>query len=152
MVGGAKITSIGDPEDVAFTPSGGTSAAALEFPAQRVWSLLPSVYSVLSIPIVAIDSTRQSVSGTITARRTYRDQPVSNLLDCGSSLAGPNADNNRVTIRLTSQVDATGTGTSRLRTSVDASGTSSAGATTRCWSTGTLELQILNRLREGLTQ
>lgn len=152
MVGASKVTSIGSPNEYEFTPSGPSSATTLEFPAQRVWDLVPSIYTVLSIPIVGIDTAGQRIVGSITARRSYRDQPVSNFLDCGSSIAGPHADNSRVTIKLSTQVASAGPATSRVRTIVEATGVNSAGASMRCSSTGTLESTILTRLREGLSR
>lgn len=148
-----RISSTPDPSDISFTTAGPSSAnARVEFSADRVWSLVPSVYSVLTIPVSGIDSARKRIVGTIHARRAFRDKPVSTFLDCGQSLTGANADSYSVAMRLTTQVEPAGPGSSRVRTLVDAAGTSSAGATIRCSSTGTLESNILSRLREGLSR
>lgn len=153
IVDRVRISNTGDPNDIGFTNAGPSSAnAAVEFAPDRVWSLLPSVYSVLTIPVSGIDSVRKRIVGTIRARRSFRDEPVSRFLDCGHSLVGANADLYSVAIRLTTQVDPTGPGSSRVRTLIDAAGTNSAGATTRCSSTGALEAQIVSRLREGLSR
>lgn len=148
-----RVTSTGDPNDFSVANAGPSSSnATLEFPADRVWSLVPSAYSLLTIPISGVDSVRRRVVGTIQARRSFRDQPMSNFVDCGRSLTGLNANTYSVAMRLTTQVEPTGAGTSRLRTLVDANGTSSGGNTVRCSSTGELELQLLNLVRDGLSR
>lgn len=148
-----RVSGSADPNDISFTNAGPSSSnATLEFPADRVWSLVPSAYSLLTIPISGIDSVRQRIVGTVQARRSFRDQPLSNFVDCGRSLTGLNANTYSVAMRLTTQVEPTGAGTSRLRTLVDANGASAGGNTVRCSSTGELELQILNLVREGLSR
>ena len=148
-----RVSGSGDPNDFSIANAGPSSHnALLEHSADSVWSLVPSAYSLLTIPVSGIDSARHRIVGTIQARRIFRDQPVSNFVDCGRSLTGPNANSYSVSMRLTTQVEATAPGTSRLRTLVDANGTSSGGATVRCSTTGELELQILNLVREGLSR
>lgn len=148
-----RVTGTGDPNDISYTAAGPSSSnAALEFPASRVWPMLPSVYSVLSIPLSVVDSTHQFVVGTVSMRRSFSDEPVSSLVDCGSSITGPNADNFTVRMKLTTQVEAASPEAARVRTIVDASGTGSAGLTVRCASTGVLEQQIVARLRQGLSR
>lgn len=148
-----RVTGTGDPNDFSVANAGPSSSnAVLEHPADRVWSLVPSAYQLLTIPVSGIDSTNKRVVGTVQARRTFRDQPVSNFVDCGTSLTGLNANTYSVAMRLTTQVEPTGAGASRLRTLVDANGTNTGGNTVRCSSTGELELQILNLVREGLSR
>jgi hypothetical protein len=148
-----RVSGTGDPNDFSVANAGPSSHnAILEHSADKVWPLVASAYSVLAIPVSGIDSVRQRVVGTIQARRVFRDQPVSVFLDCGRSLTGPNANTYSVAMRLTTQVEPTGPGTSRLRTLVDANGTGTGGATVRCSTTGELELQILNLVREGLSR
>ena len=148
-----RVSGSADPNDISFVNAGPSSSnATLEFPADRAWSLVPSAYSLLTIPISGIDSVRKRVVGTVQARRSFRDQPMANFVDCGRSLTGPNANTYSVAMRLTTQVEPTGPGTSRLRTLVDANGTSAGGNTVRCSSTGELELQILTLVREGLSR
>ena len=148
-----RVSGTGDPNDFSVANAGpSTYNAVLEFPADRAWSLVPSAYQLLTIPISGIDSAGRRVVGTLQARRTFRDQPLSNFVDCGRSITGLNANAYGVAMRLTTQVEATGAGTSRLRTLVDANGTSTGGNTVRCTSTGELELQIVNLVRESLSR
>lgn len=146
-----RVTNTGDPNDISYTAAGpSASDSRLEFPARRIWSLVPSAYSLLSIPVNAIDSVHQRVVGSATARGSFGDQPVSSLLDCGSSITGLNADLYTVRFKVTTQVEPVAAAGSRVRIIVDAMGTSSSGANVRCSSTGSLEQQILRLIRQGL--
>ena len=153
IVDRVQITGSPDPNEVNIKHAGPTSANAIvEAPAARVWPLVPSAYSVLSIPTTAVDSVGRAISGQVMARRTFADKPLRMFVDCGSSITGANANTYSVTMKLNTFVDVTGPASSRVRTLVDASGISPAGVQVRCSSTGDLELMILNRLKEGLAQ
>lgn len=153
IVDRVQVIGTRDPAEISYKAAGPSSAnATLDYPAARVWALVPSVYAVLSIPISAVDSTQQLVVGNVRMRRVFRDQSVTSLVDCGNSITGPNAATYSVNMKMTTQVGASGPTASRVRTIVDASGTSSGGASVRCSSTGALEGEILKRLEQGLSQ
>jgi hypothetical protein len=153
IVDRVQIMGSPDPNEVNIRNAGPSSAnALLQFPAARVWALVPAAYSVLSIPIIAVDTVGRAITGQVLARRTFADRPLRTFVDCGSSITGANANTYSVTIKLNTFVDVTAAESSRLRTLVEATGISGAGAQVRCSSTGDLELMILNRIQEGLAQ
>ena len=142
-----------DPNElINLTPGPSSASATIHAPAARVWPLVPSAFSLLSIPVTRVDTVNRIIHGNITARREFAGRPMDALVDCGSSLTGPNAMSYTVNIRLGTQVGGPTPETATLRTVVDASGTSSGGTTVRCSSTGGLENEILARIKTGLGQ
>ena len=142
-----------DPNELTeFVPGATTAAVTFQHPVSRVWPLVVSAYSVLDIPLAAVDTVNLTVTGQIAARRNFAGRPMETLVSCGTSMTGPNAATYLVTIKLTSRVVATTPGTATLRTVVDASGSGTTGFTVRCSSSGVLEQSLLDRVQTGLTQ
>ncbi len=142
-----------DPNDVTeLLPGATTAVVTFQHPASRVWPLVPSAYSVLAIPLIALDTVNRAVTGQIVARRNFGGHPMEMLVNCGTSMTGPNAATYLVTIRLTSRVVAPTPETAILQTVVDATGSGASGFTVRCSSSGVLEKTVLDRVQTGLTQ
>lgn len=142
-----------DPNDLTELIPGATTAVVnFQHPVSRVWPLVVSAYSVLDIPLIAADTVSRAVTGQIVARRQFGGRPMELLVNCGTSMTGPNAATYLVNIKLTSRVAAATPGTTSLRTVVDASGAGTNGLTVRCSSSGALEQLLLDRVNTGLTQ
>jgi hypothetical protein len=133
--------------DVSVTSETGETRSTLDFPAANVWKAVPIAYATMSIPTEGQDNAHRLFAGSVDARRTFNGNAVSLYVDCGSGLAGPNADAYGVRIRLQTQIDSLSASTSSVRTRVDATGTSTGGAVVRCSSTGALERQLANRIK-----
>jgi hypothetical protein len=86
-------------------------------------------------------------------RSTFARQPLSRFVSCGSTIAGPRADQDRVSLSVVSHVKpATTPGWSRVETRVVATATDTQGTGGRqgCTTTGALEVQILGAARKTL--
>jgi len=136
-------------QNITLRPDVSASRSSIELPAKKVWGALPTAYNALPIPLEAIDSAQHFVVGSALAYRTFLRSPVSQFVDCGSTITGPSADAYSVRLRVQTQVDSVSASSSDLRTWVEATGSSSGGAM-RCSSTGRLERMISDQVRELL--
>ena len=138
--------------DIASTAEGTEIRSVLQFSAADAWQAVPRVYADLSIAVESLDPAHRLLSGVASARRVFAIRPLSRLVDCGSTLMGPNADSYNVRLHLQIQVDSTGPAESRVRTLVTSTASSDGGLTVRCSSTGELERSLIDRLRALLIQ
>ena len=138
--------------DIASTAEGTEIRSVLQFSAADAWQAVPRVYADLSIAVESLDPAHRLLSGVASARRVFASRPLSRLVDCGSTLMGPNADSYNVRLRLQIQVDSTGPAESRVRTLVTSTASSDGGITVRCSSTGQLERTLIDGLRALLIQ
>ena len=138
--------------DIASTAEGTEIRSVLQFSAADAWQAVPRVYADLSVPVESLDPAHRLLSGVASARRVFASRPLSRLVDCGSTLMGPNADSYNVRLRLQIQVDSTGPAESRVRTLVTSTASSDGGITVRCSSTGQLERTLIDGLRALLIQ
>ena len=138
--------------DIVATPEGSEIRALLRFSAADVWRALPRVYADLAIPIESLDAAHYLLVGVAYARRTFANGPLSALIDCGSTLMGPNANSYNVRLHFQNQVDSTDKTQTSLRTLVTATAASDGGTTVRCSSTGQVERLITNRVSGLLIQ
>lgn len=144
-----SIESPSRTREYQLRPDVSESRAALEFGADQVWAALPTAYNVLPIPVDGIDSTRRFISGSVLAHRQFLRRPVSQFVDCGSTIVGPSADSYSVSIRIQTKVDSLTSSTSTLRTWVEATGRSNTG-TVRCTSSGEFERLVRDQVKELL--
>ena len=138
--------------DIVSTADGSEIRAVLPFSAADVWRTLPRVYADLAIPIESVDAADRLLVGVTSARRTFANSPLSALIDCGSTLMGPNANSYNVRLHFQNQVDSTDKAQASLRTLVIATAASDGGTTVRCSSTGQVERLITNRVSALLIQ
>jgi hypothetical protein len=118
----------------------------------RVWAVLPSVFESLGVDAQMIDPT-SFVIGT-QGLRTSRVEGalLSEYLDCGGGVAGPNAESYDVTLSLFVQLEAEQADSTRVRTVVDALARSryNLGQELQCSSFGTLERRVVALVDEWL--
>ncbi len=127
------LDSVGRPVNIATSPSGAFMA-------------LTVAYAELQIPLTLVDSAR----GTLGTLRLVRTQslagaPLSRLIDCGSSMSGPFADNARVALAIVSFLTPGSRDSISLRTAVVGLAESIDGTSREpvlCSSTGFLESRI----------
>ena len=141
-----SVESQTSTQNLILRPDVSAARSSIDFPAKKVWSALPTAYSALPIPLESIDSTRHFVVGSALAYRTFLHSPVSQFVDCGSTITGPSADSYTVRLRVQTQVDSVSESNTNLRTWVEATGSSSGGAV-RCGSTGRLEHMISDQVK-----
>jgi len=119
----------------------------------RVWSVLPAVFSTLGIPT----RTREPAAYTIglESGRVARIEGgrLSQHLECGSGILGPNADNYDVTMTLLVQLAGHASGGTTIRTTLDAYARprASAGEPLHCASSRTLERRLMQLIQMELS-
>ena len=138
--------------DLTSRGEGSEIRAEVEFPAAAVWGALPVVYTDLAIAVETQDPQRRFLAGAVSARRTFAKKPLSSLIDCGSSVVGPNANSYNVELRVQTEVDSTEAAAAMIRTAFTSTAASDGGMTVRCSSKGELERIIVDRIRALLIQ
>ncbi len=133
--------------DIASKVEGSEARAAVQFPAAAVWRALTQVYSELPIPVETVDPAHRFLAGAVTARRAFANRSLSNFIDCGSTVVGPNANSYNVRMQVQSQVDSVGSTEASVRTLVTSTAASDGGNTVRCASSGDLERLIVDRVK-----
>ena len=124
---------------------------------EELWRLLPQVYEGIGLPLPTVDSrARSAVIENHVINRRVGDERMSNLLECGNSIDGPNADTHRITMTLRTWVTpAEAEGRSIVRTQLQATARHQmhgSSGSTHCSSKGRLEMLIRERIRETSVQ
>ncbi|MEX2153842.1 MAG: hypothetical protein WD825_10930 [Gemmatimonadaceae bacterium] len=121
----------------------------------RVWEVLPAVYSALEIPIAQVDPD-ESVIGNpgLKLYRRLAKVPLMRYLDCGTTQIGPNADSYEVMLTVLTKVQRArpDTTTTTVGTIVEAMARPVAykGEYVRCTSKGALEARLVEVLKVHL--
>jgi hypothetical protein len=118
----------------------------------RIWGVLPSVFTSLSIDAEMMDPTTL-VLGTQRLRTSRVDgNRLSAFLDCGGGVAAPNADSYDVQLSLFVQLEGEGSGSTLVRTVVDATAQSRYNQSDQiqCASFGTLERRVVGLIEQHL--
>ena len=131
-----------------------SAAVRIDAPIQRVYDLLPAIYTELGVTEVGRDpATRTVGNGRIAASRRFAGEPLSRYLQCGTTaFGGALADEARVEMALRSTVAADAQGTA-LQTTVTATARPNRGTggdQVQCNSTGALEARIAAMVRQKL--
>lgn len=117
-----------------------------------LFSLLPTLYNDLEIPISTVNAEAKTLGALeVRARSDFAGQRVSRWLDCGSSITGDIADQREVYITALTQIEpleeARGSGIS-VHVKGYAVQAARAGNRTGCRTRGRLERLVITRLRE----
>jgi hypothetical protein len=127
----------------------------LPFPLERVWAVLPSVYDSLGIAPVEVNAAGRFVSGSnLKLRRRLGTEPLTRILDCGTSQGGPSAETYEIVMTVRTQLRAAANGATTVATEVGATGKPIAfvGDVVPCRSKTRLEQKILDAVRRSLTR
>jgi hypothetical protein len=134
-------------DQIRLTSASGASIVAIEAGVDRVWSVLPSVYQELGLPISTTDPA-QKVILTLNQRIARIDgKRLSTFFRCAGAY-GNSADNGNTTVTVRTQVQAATAG-SVVRIEVQAQ-SNETGATTAgsCGTMGALERLVASRVQE----
>ena len=125
-----------------------------EGPATKVWAAAARVFYDYKIPTDLRDSIAGTVGTTKFVKSTYMvNFPMSKVLNCGSSITGPNADNFRISLALVARVSQVGPDRTKLGVGFVGSGLDMRGNSTDpvvCASTGQLESDFAARVKKIL--
>ncbi len=85
-----------------------------------VWFTLPSVFEALQVEPVVVDANALLMGNSEFITRPIEGRRLSSYLDCGSGLAGPNADTYVVTLQWMLQLEVAPGGGTMVTTLLDA--------------------------------
>lgn len=118
----------------------------------QVWSVLPSVYADLGIPLTVKDDNRKMIGNEgWRTRRSVGRVPMQRYLDCGRSGTIENAETYQIIMTIVTTVSANPGGGSTVGTIVSAVGRNPVTSSTqdvRCASIGNLEIRIRDMVQE----
>lgn len=131
-----------------FNPESGVSEDSVRAPASIAWATLPQAYAKFGLGTTAHAAVRVLTSQS-NLRRTSGGVRLSRMLDCGTAMGSPRADNYTISLSVATRVDSAGPATAVLRTRVQATGhdISVASHSVQCSTTGYLEREIANTVQ-----
>lgn len=120
--------------------------------AAQVWSVLPTVYEELGIPLTVKDDAKKMIGNEgWRTRRSIARVPMQRYLDCGRSGTIENAETYAINLTIVTSVQPNPAGGSVVSTIVTAVGrnpVTSSMQDVRCVSTGDLELRIREMVQQ----
>ena len=138
-----------------YFPSAGVAPIETELavPVARAWQVLPDVYEQLGLKMGEISgASRQIGTGVVKVQGRVGKLSMGRIIDCGSASGISNADSYAINLLVRTQiVPARDTTATTVRTLLLASGRQAAtagGGSVSCPSTGELERQIANLVKE----
>lgn len=119
-------------------------------PAAKVWAAAARVFYDYKMPTDLRDSVGGLIGNTKYIKSTYLvNFPMSKVLNCGTSITGPNADNFRISLALVAIVAAQPGDKAKLGVGFVGSGLDMRGSSTDpviCASTGQIEADFADRV------
>ncbi len=126
----------------------------IEAPPATVWLAVKKVYADLEIPVTLENPPAHQLGNPkFYKSRQMGGQRMTDFVDCGAGLTGPNAASYRIFMSLLTDVIPDGKGGTTLQTTFTASGQDvSGGSSDRipCGSSGRFEALVLNRVKTAL--
>jgi len=138
--------------DMASTADGTEVRSTVPYAAADVYAAAQRVFADLGISTETADPVHRFLAGAASARRQFANRPLSQFVNCGSTLMGPNADVYNVRLHIQTEVDSTAPAKSRLRTMLQTNAASDGGSTVPCATKGDLEKTIGDRITAILIQ
>lgn len=118
----------------------------------QVWSVLPSIYQDLNIPLTVKDDARKVIGNEgWRTRRSIGRVPMQRYLDCGRSGTIENAETYQISMTIVTTVTPNAGGGSVVGTILSATGRNPITSSTqevRCVSTGDLEIRIRDMVQQ----
>jgi hypothetical protein len=112
------------------------------------------VYGDLEIPVtIENPASHQIGNASFVKSRQMGGQRMTEFVNCGSGITGPNAATYRITMSLMTDVNANGSGGTKLQTTFISKGQDVTGGSSDmipCGSTGRLELTLIQRVKAAL--
>lgn len=129
----------------------GVESRTISARAEHVWAVLPAVYEQLGIPPAVSDRTHLTMGNQGYRANRVDGQRMNSVIDCGSGLAGPLANQYEITLTVLTALTPEGDDTV-LTTTVDAFGEPRAvtGNRIHCPSRGVIELRVAQVVAETL--
>jgi hypothetical protein len=126
-------------------------AFELEAPPGRAFVATVAALEAIKIPLEVKDSVGGLVGNLrLTIMRRLAGEPMSRLLNCGSTMTGPSADSYRIHSALLAIIDPLPENRTRLRVAFAAGARDISGNSTEpvsCGSSGVFELRLADRIK-----
>jgi hypothetical protein len=149
-----RVTTVGGSTmTVGSTPSVGPAGGTVAYSADRVWSIIRTVYDTLGIQVTTFDPAGRSIGNpNLKARRRLGDARLSKYLNCGTTQGGPSADSYEVQLSVMTSAQPKSAEATSILTTVDgrARPITISSEFTQCASTGALEAQIVELVKARL--
>lgn len=132
------------------TPSYDIAIDTIYAGVDKIWAALPAIYTALSIPLTTADpQTLRFGNEGMKIRRRLGETSLVELLDCGRTQIGQNADSYEIVMSVVTTLARADVNTTVVSTGVQATGKplQFGGSETRCRTKGELERQIALGLR-----
>ena len=133
-------------------PRAGTIRGPLTVPVERAWSVLRAVYEAAGLHVNAADNSAHALGDSLTVHGMLTRFPVSEIVDCGASPTGRNADSVDVTLFVTSRIDANLGGAAGSTNTVQAVARPAGAPPIACRSLSTIERYLFDALRGRLAR
>jgi len=140
------------PLTLLAAPRPGTVRGIFPVPLERAWRAVPAVYTAVDLAINATDSTAHAVGDSLTVRGKIGASPLSELLDCGTSPIGRNADSVDVALFVTSRLESSESSSVAMTSTVQAVAHPTGAAPILCRSRGVLEQRLVAALGRELAR
>lgn len=141
-------------QGVMMTDAVRPEAVQIDAPATAVWAAVKKVYTDLEIPVTIENPTSHQIgNANFVKSRQMGGQRMTELVNCGSGITGPNAATYRITMSLMTDVNGNPNGTTTLQTTFISKGQDvTAGSSDQipCGSTGRVEQMLLTRVKAAL--
>ena len=127
--------------------------ANLQFPIDKVWSVMPQAFDSLSIPLTVIDATSHTIGNEgLKARRRIGKTRIGEYLNCGNGEGGPSSDIYDINLSLVSRLQPNAVGGTTITTTVDgvAKPASFSGDYIKCATTGELEKRLVKLVEDRI--
>lgn len=128
--------------------------ASIDAPPPTVWLAVKKVYADLDIPVTFENATTHQIGNpNFWKSHQLGNQRMTEFVNCGSGMTGPNAASWRIYFTLMTDVNPDGKGGTNYQTVMTATGQDVTGGSVDripCGSTGKLEQLILTRVKTVL--
>ena len=135
--------------------SDGAKVNTVPFPLARVWSVMPSVFDSLAIPLTQLDQAKRVLGNEgMKAHKTLGKVALSTYIDCGNTQGFPSADAYDIHLTIMTQIATAPNGGTEIGTLIEAAGKPMAfpGAFTKCKTTEKLEDKIIAMVTAKLSR
>lgn len=133
--------------------SDGAKVSTLNYPLERVWRVLPSVFDSLGIPLTDLDPAQHSLGNSgMKVHKQLGKTSLVKFLDCGSGQGFPSAETYDIQMSVRTHVEPSADGGASVSTLVEAAGRpmAFAGEYVRCSTKGELESRIVDGVKAQL--
>jgi hypothetical protein len=133
--------------------SDGAKVSTVDYPLERVWRVLPSVFDSLGIALTDLDPSQHQLGNAgMKAHKQLGKVSLTKYLDCGNAQGFPSAETYDIQLSVRTRAESNADGGTSISTLVEAAGRpmAFAGEYVRCTSKSELETRIVDGVKARL--